>query len=79
LASVLIVTGTRAGVPKVKDDRDANSSVRAFRQVVGECNRKAIADFKKGAMLAVARGYADDATIYFPQGKKVHNRKTIDR
>jgi uncharacterized protein (TIGR03067 family) len=51
---------------------------RSLRQIVDECNRQAIADFKKGDMLAVARGYADDATIYFPYNKKVHGRKAID-
>jgi ketosteroid isomerase-like protein len=51
----------------------------ALRHIVDELNRKAIADFEKGDMLAVARGYADDATIYFPRGKKVHGREAIDR
>jgi hypothetical protein len=37
-----------------------------MRRVVDECNRRAILAFKKGDMLAVARGYTDDATIYFP-------------
>ena len=74
------VAGTLAGEHKVQDDRNANTSrTRSLRQIVDECNRKSIADFKKGDMLAVARGYADDATIYFPRGKKVHGRKAIDR
>jgi ketosteroid isomerase-like protein len=80
LASALIVVGTRAAEPKGKDDRNANTpGVRSLRQIVDERNRQSIADFKKGDMLAVARGYADDATIYFPRGKKVHGRKAIDR
>jgi uncharacterized protein (TIGR03067 family) len=52
---------------------------KSLRQIVDECNRKSIEDFKKGDMLAVARGYTDDATIYFPRGKKVHGREAIDR
>jgi ketosteroid isomerase-like protein len=80
LTVVLIVPGMRAGEPERQHDRKANaSSARSLRQIVDECNRKSIADFKKGDMLAVARGYADDATIYFPRGKKVHGRKAIDR
>ena len=80
LTIVLIVAGTPAGEPDRQGDRKANaSSVRSLRQIVDECNRTSIADFKKGDMLAVARGYADDATIYFPPGKKVHGRKAIDR
>jgi ketosteroid isomerase-like protein len=80
LTGVLIVAGTLAGEHKGQDDRNANTSrTRSLRQIVDECNRKSIADFKKGDMLAVARGYADDATIYFPRGKKVHGRKAIDR
>jgi ketosteroid isomerase-like protein len=50
-----------------------------LRQIVEERNRKVIEDFKKGDMRAVARSYADDATIYFPRGKKVHGREAIDR
>jgi ketosteroid isomerase-like protein len=80
LASVLIVAGRLAGEHKEQDDRNAKPSrVPSLRQIVDECNRKSIADFKKGDMLAVAHGYADDATIYFPRGKKVHGRKAIDR
>jgi uncharacterized protein (TIGR03067 family) len=55
--------------------RPANAE--PLRQIVDECNRKAIEEFKKGDMLAVARGYADDATIYSP-GRKFHGRKAID-
>jgi ketosteroid isomerase-like protein len=51
----------------------------SFRDIVEACNRKFIEDFKKGDMLAVARGYADDATIYFPRGKSIHGREAIDR
>jgi ketosteroid isomerase-like protein len=80
LTGVLIVAGALAGEYERQNDRKANTSrARSLRQIVDECNRKSIADFKKGDMLAVARGYADDATIYFPRGKKVHGRKAIDR
>jgi uncharacterized protein (TIGR03067 family) len=51
----------------------------SLHQIVDDGNRQAIEAFKKGDMLAVARGYADDATIYFPRGKKVHGREAIDR
>jgi ketosteroid isomerase-like protein len=51
----------------------------ALEKIVEECNRKAIAAFNKGDMLAVAHGYADDATIYFPRGQKVHGRAEIDK
>jgi ketosteroid isomerase-like protein/tetratricopeptide (TPR) repeat protein len=55
------------------------TEAKLLRQIVEECNRKVIADFKKGDMLAVARSYADDATIYFGRGEKVHGRAAIDR
>ena len=29
-------------------------------------------------MLGVARGYADDATMYFPRGKSAHGREGVD-
>jgi CubicO group peptidase (beta-lactamase class C family)/ketosteroid isomerase-like protein len=64
--------------PALMRESDA-TSIDSLRQIVDQCNRRAIEDFKKGDMLAVARGYADDATIYFPRGKKVHGRKAIDR
>ena len=51
----------------------------SLRQIVEECNRKVIADLTKGDMLAVARSYADDATIYFSPGRKVRGREAIDR
>jgi transcriptional regulator GlxA family with amidase domain len=65
----------RAAEPGAK----AAPSNQSLRAIVEECNRKSIEDFKKGDMLAVARGYTDDATIYFPRGKKVHGREAIDR
>ncbi|HEV3298889.1 MAG TPA: tetratricopeptide repeat protein [Planctomycetaceae bacterium] len=55
------------------------SQATSLRQIVEECNRKVIADFKRGDMLAVARSYADDATIYFGRGQEVHGRHAIDR
>jgi ketosteroid isomerase-like protein/tetratricopeptide (TPR) repeat protein len=62
-----------------KADAPAAASSGSLRQIVEECNRKVIADFKKGDMQAVARSYADDATIYFGRGQKVHGREAIDR
>jgi putative intracellular protease/amidase/ketosteroid isomerase-like protein len=54
-------------------------SADAMRQIVDQCNRKAIEDFKKGDTLAVSHGYADDATIYFPRGEKIRGRQALDR
>jgi ketosteroid isomerase-like protein len=51
----------------------------ALRKIVDDCNRQAVDAFKKGDMKAVASGYADDATIYFPRGQKVHGREAIDK
>jgi ketosteroid isomerase-like protein len=80
LTGVLIVAGTFAGERKRQNDGQGDTlGARSLRHIVDECNRQSIADFKKGDMLAVARGYADDATIYFPRGKKVQGRKAIDR
>jgi ketosteroid isomerase-like protein len=53
-------------------------SIDSLRQIVEDCNRRSIEAFKKGDMLAVARLYADDGTIYFPRDKKVAGRKAID-
>jgi ketosteroid isomerase-like protein len=55
------------------------ASVQALRRIVDDCNRKSIEAFKKGDMLAVARLYTDDATIYFPRGKHVRGRRAIDQ
>jgi uncharacterized protein (TIGR03067 family) len=65
--------------PSSTRESAAPSGVDSLRQIVEQCNRKSIEDFRKGDMLAVARGYADDATIYFPRGKKVQGREAIDR
>jgi ketosteroid isomerase-like protein len=75
-ASVFLVLLPTLTLP---DDHVKAARLDPLRRIVDECNRKAIEDFKKGDMLAVARGYADDATIYFPRGKKVHGREAIDR
>jgi erythromycin esterase len=64
-----------SAAPKEASTDDPDS----LRAIVAQCNRESIEAFKKGDMLAVARGYADDATIYFPRGQKVHGRKAIDR
>jgi ketosteroid isomerase-like protein len=61
------------------DAVDRKDHELSLRDIVDECNRQAVKDFKKGNMQAVARGYADDATIYFPRGKKIHGREEIDR
>ena len=55
------------------------TNLDSLRRIIDECNRQAIEAFKKGDMIAVARGYADDATIYFPRGKSVRGRQAIDR
>jgi len=60
-----------------KNERTPSSA--SLRRIVEECNRKVIEDFKKGDMAAVARSYADNATIYFAPGKKVHGREAIDQ
>ncbi len=62
---------------KDKDPRETATN-DPLRKIVEDRNRQVIAAFKKRDMLAVARSYADDATIYFPRGKKVHGRKDID-
>ena len=64
--------------PAGVDNGAGNGLQASFRNIVDECNRQSIKDFKKGDMLAVARGYADDATICFPRGKKIHGREAID-
>jgi len=56
---------------------DANS-VQNLRRIVEECHRRSIEAFKRGNMLGVARGYADDATMYFPRGKSAHGREGVD-
>jgi putative intracellular protease/amidase/ketosteroid isomerase-like protein/tetratricopeptide (TPR) repeat protein len=59
--------------------RAEEASAEALRKIVDECNRKAIEDFKKGDMLAVARAYADDGALYFGRGQSIHGREAIDR
>jgi uncharacterized protein (TIGR03067 family) len=71
--------GRDAGPGRNPDKTGEAASVGALRRIVDDCNRRAIEAFKKGDMLAVARGYADDATIYFPRGKSVRGREAIDR
>jgi ketosteroid isomerase-like protein/tetratricopeptide (TPR) repeat protein len=73
--------------PKSSRDSAANVGVKSpeaadvawMRKVVDECNRQSIEAFKKGDMLAVARGYTDDATIYHPRDRRVRGRQAIDR
>jgi hypothetical protein len=57
----------------------ARAVLAKLRRIVDECNRQSIEAFKKGDMLAVACGYAADATICVPPGKQVRGRKAIDR
>jgi uncharacterized protein (TIGR03067 family) len=72
--------GATASPPDKGPDRSVEeASVNVLRRIVDECNRQSIAAFKKGDMLAVAHGYADDATIYFPSNRRVHGRQAIDR
>ena len=73
--SQLSAPATNDASPKPAD----NASVDSLRHIVDECNRQSIEAFKKGDMLAVSRGYTDDATIYFPRGKKVAGRQAIDQ
>jgi ketosteroid isomerase-like protein/tetratricopeptide (TPR) repeat protein len=74
-SSATIAPAANNSLPKTAD----NANVDSLRHIVDECNRQSIEAFKKGDMLAVARGYTDDATIYFPPGKKVAGRQAIDQ
>jgi CubicO group peptidase (beta-lactamase class C family)/ketosteroid isomerase-like protein len=68
-----------ASRPKTADKAAGAADAGELRRIVEEYNRKAIEAFKKGDLLAVARQYADDATIYFPRGKQARGRKAIDQ
>jgi ketosteroid isomerase-like protein len=55
------------------------TSVADLRRIVEQGHRQAVEAFKKGAMLTVARGYADDGVIFIPGGKSARGREAIDR
>jgi len=62
----------------------AAAAQKDLRQIVEEMNLKQTQAFMKGDMLGVARIYADDATIYFPdynakRGRSIKGREAIDR
>ena len=48
-------------------------------QQIEAINRKMEEALKRNDMLAVARFYADDATMFYSRGQKVHGREAIDR
>jgi len=79
VASCGLALGEDPAPRKSPDQSGEGASIDSLRRIVVECNRKSIEAFKKGDLLAVARFYTDDATIYFPRDKKVHGREAIDR
>ena len=48
-------------------------------QQIEATNRKMEEAFKKNDMSTVARFYADDATMFYSRGQKIHGREAIDR
>ncbi|HEY0319520.1 MAG TPA: DUF4440 domain-containing protein [Pyrinomonadaceae bacterium] len=62
----LSVTGDEAGMT-------------SLRPVIEEHNRKMVEAFKRGDYLAVARFYADDATIFSYRGEKIVGREALDK
>jgi uncharacterized protein (TIGR02246 family) len=55
------------------------ADMASLRPVIEEHNRKMVEAFKRGDFLAVARFYADDATIFSYRGEKVRGREAIDK
>lgn len=54
------------------------SAPAEIRREIEELNRRMVETLKKGDLPGVAAFYADDATIIYPRGKKLHGRKAID-
>ena len=52
--------------------------LEAVRRQIAQLNQQMVTTLKRGDLLGVARFYADDATIFFHRGQKLHGRKTID-
>ena len=57
------------------DETDMSS----IRPLIEEHNRRMVEAFKRGDNLAVSRFYADDATIFYHRGKKIHGREALDK
>lgn len=54
------------------------SRLAPIRREIEETNRRMVETLRKGDLLGVAAFYADDATMFYPRGKKIHGRKAID-
>lgn len=54
------------------------SGLAQIRREIEETNRRMVETLKKGDLLGVAAFYADDATMFYSRGKKIHGRKAID-
>lgn len=54
------------------------SKLARIRREIEETNRRMVETLKKGDLLGVAAFYADDATMYYSRGQKIHGRKAID-
>jgi uncharacterized protein (TIGR02246 family) len=55
------------------------ADMASLRPLIEEHNRKMVDAFKRGDFLAVARFYADDATIFSYRGEKIQGREAIDK
>ena len=83
----LLLPSTTAYSTAQNNDSACNATSTAdssLRRIVEEMNRKQIEAFNRGDLLGVARIYADDATIYFPnwatrQGGRIQGREAIDK
>ena len=76
---VLVVVTCRSVMAQTESATSKQSEMTLIAQQIEATNRKMEEAFKQKDMLAVARFYADDATMFYSRGQKVHGREAIDR
>ena len=71
------IGGTSAHV-SVESSFLTESDNVSMQREIAENSRRMVEAMKRGDLLGVARFYADDATIIFHRGQKLHGRKAVD-
>lgn len=78
---IILIVGSAcsAAVAQTESATGKGSEMALIAQQIEAINRKMEEAFRRNDMSAVARFYADDATMFYSRGQKVHGREAIDR
>lgn len=79
LLMILIVVPACAAMAQTEAATSKQSEMTLITQQIEATNRRMEEAFRRNDMSAVARFYADDATMFYSRGQKVHGREAIDR